>query len=108
MEHTQEDAYEEQVKAKALEKIIQQKAFYEETLGVALTPIGIRDSNVFNNGTRGAMVLNQAVEGFMTVQRERISVYKSEPPPEQSPSFDEIKYEANLSVDFKIEQAEKQ
>lgn len=104
-EHTQKEAYSEKVKASALAKIIKQKAFYETALGLTLTPIGIRDVNIRQQATRGAMALESVMaaeadqEGSFS-SRSAKSKYESRA---RSSSFDEVKYEANLSVDFKIE-----
>ena len=62
----------------------------------------IRDSNIRQQATRGARMLKQA----MVAQPEAM-MYDSAPmaasrPAPSTPSFDEVKYEANLSVDFKI------
>ena len=105
-EHTKKDEYTHQVKVKALDKIQKQKQFYEKSLGVKLTPIGIRDSNLFQRATPGAMMLDQVVvSAAQEVRREQesySSVSKYKPQPNRS-SFDEVKYEANLSIDYKIE-----
>ncbi len=103
-EHTKKDEYNEKVKAKALANVIKQKKFYEKSLGLKLSPIGIRDSNIRQRATRGAMVLEEVI--VTAAKREKssyssVAKYRNQ---EQEPSFDEVKYEANLSVDFKIEQ----
>ena len=103
-EHTQKDAFNNRVKAQALKKIITQKEFYEQSLGVKLTPIGIRDSNIRQRATRGALMLETVVATTVNVDREGLSsVSKRQQRPATAPSFDEVKYEANLAVDFKIE-----
>lgn len=103
-EHTQEDVYREKVKAKALEKIIEQKEFYETSLGVKLTPIGIFDSKVAHQATRGAMILDEFVVGLQDSEGSYVPKFAKHSRVNQSTSsFDEIQYEANLSVKFKIE-----
>lgn len=103
-EHTKKDEFNAKVKAKALTNVIKQKTFYEKSLGLKLTPIGIRDSNIRQRATRGAMVLDQVVA--TEAKREKsayssIAKYRNQA---KESSFDEVKYEANLSVEFKIEQ----
>lgn len=103
-EHTQKDGFNEKVKAKALANVVKQKLFYEKSLGLKLTPIGIRDSNVRQRATSGAMVLEEVV---VTAARQSKSSYSPKAKrrnQEHDPSFDEVLYEANLSVEFKIEQ----
>ena len=102
-EHSKKEQFNEQVKAKALDKILKQKTFYEETLGVTLTPIGIRDAHIQQGATRGALVLENIVVAGITGERK---AYTSSPRVRQASnenSFDEVKYQANISVDFKIE-----
>ena len=101
-EHSKKDEMNLTVKKMALDKIKSQKAFYEKSLGVSLSTVGIRDSNIRQQATRGARMLKQA----MVAQPEAM-MYDSAPmaasrPAPSTPSFDEVKYEANLSVDFKI------
>jgi uncharacterized protein len=105
-EHTKKDEYNEKVKTKALQNIMKQKEFYEKTLGVELKPVGIRDSDIHQGPTRGALAMememivvtnSKAEKGdYLSQNRSRVQ--------EQEPSFDEVKYQAILSVDFKIEQ----
>ena len=111
-EHTKKDELNAKVKAKALAKIIKQKTFYEQSLGLKLSPIGIRDSNIRQRATRGAVILQEAVSAS-TPQLSKSSsslssdkAYKDSEPLKRArtvPSFDEVRYEASLSVDFKIE-----
>lgn len=100
-EHSQKASFEQLVKSKALDKIIQQKEFYEKSLGLKLKAIGIRDSNIRHQATRGAMLLDSKVVNIAQDERSYSSKPKS-PSMARTQSFDEIKYLANLSVDFKI------
>ncbi|MCU7853449.1 MAG: SIMPL domain-containing protein [Candidatus Thiodiazotropha sp. (ex Monitilora ramsayi)] len=103
--HTYSDEYNDKVKIKALEKVMKQKKYYEQTLGLKLTPIGIRDSNILQQATRGAMILDEYVVSDANREKSGFSSsikYKGQA---NGSSFDEVKYEANLSVDFKVEQS---
>lgn len=102
-EHTLKDDFNEKVKAKALAKIIKQKEFYESSLGLKLTPIGIKDSNIRHRATRGAMVLEQAMVTSAPREKSSLASDSAYRKKVQKPSFDEVIYQANLSVDFKIE-----
>lgn len=102
-EHTEKDKFNEKVKAKALENILKQKAYYEKALGVRLTPVGISDSNISQRGTQGAMVLEEIVLTAARREKDSYSSVGKYRDQTQEPSFDEVKYEANMSVDFKIE-----
>ncbi len=103
-EHTKKQAYTDKVKAMALEKILKQKEFYQKSLGVKLSPVGIRDSRIRHHATRGAMMLRQAVASKPKSEQDSYSSSTTNRNQTQPASFDEIKYEANLSVDFKISQ----
>ncbi len=100
-EHTKKDEFNRKVKAKALEKVLEQKAFYEKSLNIKLKPIGIRKSDVRQRATRGADVLQEMI--VVNSIRAKGS-YSSEPKPSRSDSFDEVNYQADLTVDFKIEE----
>jgi uncharacterized protein YggE len=102
-EHTKKDEYNEKVKAKALANVIKTKEFYEESLGLKLTAIGIRDLNIRLRATRGAMVLDEAIVNAAKPEKRSYSSVAKQRDQKNESSFDEIKYEANLSVDFKIE-----
>jgi uncharacterized protein len=102
-EHSAKDEYNQKVKAKALDKVLKQKAFYEKTLGLKLTAISIRDSNIHQMATRGARVLEGIVVSKSLDDSDSyssIGKFKEQAP---STSFDEIKYQADITVDFKIE-----
>lgn len=104
-EHTAKDDFNNQVKMDALDKVMKQKAFYEKSLGVKLTTVGFRDSQIFQRASRGAMLLEEIV---LTAKKRDGSDYASVSKGRATqapakPSFDEIIYEANLTVDFKIE-----
>lgn len=100
-EHTLKENFNKKVKAEALAKVMAQKADYEQVLGIKLSPVGIRTANIRQRATRGAAMLEEVV---VTASRASSSDYvsQSESTP-ATPSFDEVKYEADLFVDFKIE-----
>ncbi|MBV1905139.1 MAG: SIMPL domain-containing protein [Pseudomonadales bacterium] len=102
-EHTKKDEFNENVKAKALGKIIQQKSFYEKSLGLKLIPIGIRDFKIRQRATRGAMLIEEVVMTAARFEKDSFISGADRSKTAKAPSFDEVKYEANLSVDFKIE-----
>lgn len=101
-EHTKKDAFEQQVKEAVLQKVIQQKTFYEKSLGVQLQPIGFRDAKVRERATQGAMAVENVEEVIVTGARASMGSAKDYGDVEPEPSFDEVVYEAELSVDYKI------
>ena len=101
-EHSQKDATQLKVKQQALSKVMAQKAFYESSLGVTLTPIGFRDANLGYRATRGALMLEEVIvtaSKRMGNQAESADAYSAP----RDVSFDEIEYTAEIVVDFKIE-----
>lgn len=101
-EHTKKDEFLAKVKADALEKVLKQKAFYEKSLGVKLSPVGIRDSKTHQRATRGAMVLEEVIVTAGVADKSSYSSAAKFRDRAPEPSFDEVKYEASMSVDFKI------
>ncbi|MBL4798346.1 MAG: SIMPL domain-containing protein [Oleispira sp.] len=101
-EHSQKEMTEEMVNQQALAKVMKQKEFYEKSLGIKLVPVGFRKSNIGYGATQGAMALESAV----VTSRNKSSSYQESPARYESSaksSFDEVKYEAGIYVDFKIE-----
>ncbi|MFC6632418.1 SIMPL domain-containing protein [Microbulbifer taiwanensis] len=101
-EHSQEQAFNKKVKSQALARIMEQKADYEQVLGVKLSPIGIRTSNIGHRATRGAMALEEVIVTGARRARDDYASQSLESSARAS-SFDEIQYEAELLVDFKIQ-----
>ncbi len=108
-EHTKKDELEDQVKEKALAKVMKQKQFYEKKLGMQLVPVGFRNANLGQGATQGAMVMEEIV---VTARRRdgslsEVPMSKSAYRPEMKSSFDEIQYKAGIYVDFKIRTSDK-
>ncbi|MCO1336350.1 SIMPL domain-containing protein [Microbulbifer sp. OS29] len=102
-QHSEEPEYTKKVQSKAIAKIMAQKADYEKILGIQLTPIDIRTHNVGYRGTEEAEAIEEVI---ITAARKRGNSYKksfSDSYSEVAPvSFDEIQYEASLSVEFQV------
>lgn len=99
-EHSQQEAFEQEVKQEALEDVMKQKSFYESNLGVKLVAVGFRDSSVGRHPTPGALAVEEVV----------VTGLKSPEPSSyddggaaRTPSFDEVEYKARVSVDFRVE-----
>lgn len=100
-EHTQKTTFELQVKEDVLNKINNQKNYYEKSLGVQLIPVAFRDSRVHKMPTAGASAVADVEEVIVTGLRSS-SVSKYQAPEPAEPSFDEVIYKAELSVDYKV------
>lgn len=101
-EHSKKLEFEKLVKEKALNKVLEKKAFYEKSLGVKLVPVSFSESDVEFNATRGANLLEE--ELVVTGIRASKGSYskKREYDPGRQSSFDEVKYRAVVSVEFKV------
>ncbi|WP_444917948.1 SIMPL domain-containing protein [Microbulbifer sp. JMSA003] len=102
-EHSEVSEYTKKVRSKALAKIMEQKADYERTLSIQLTPVNVRTNNIDYHGTAGAGAIEEVI---VTASRTRKSKFEdsfSEAYIEtEVSSFDEVQYEASLSVDFQV------
>jgi uncharacterized protein len=105
-EHGQKEAYKSKVKKQALSKVMAQKALYESSLGVTLTPIGLRENRLQVRGTKGAEVLEEILVTASKSSRsyhDKSVDYLHVAAPKNAPaSFDEIVYSAQIYVDFSV------
>ncbi|MFT7560012.1 MAG: hypothetical protein ACI93R_001927 [Flavobacteriales bacterium] len=103
-EHSQKYALTQNLKKQALEKVIAKKTFYEKALNIKLIATSFRESTIDNNVTEGANLVQEIIVSGIRSDRE---LYKSrnfsDAPKLRANSFDEIKYEAHISIDFKVE-----
>lgn len=102
-EHTQRADFEAAVKKEALANILQQKSFYEQSLGVRLIPLSFREGTVGINATAGAGEVEEVV---VTGMRVGASSYKDDSDYRRDPSFDELKYTANVEVDYQVDKTQ--
>lgn len=103
-EHSQENVFKERVKKQALDKVMKQKAYYESALGISLKPVAFHDSPMPLLPTAGAQMVEEMV---VTGKRESDSYAQSKsrsapPPSSRSSSFDEVKYRAQVTVEFEV------
>ena len=83
---------------------MKQKAFYEKSLQIELTPIGFREERIGHRATVGAYGLNQRLLKAEVRQESVRAVYKEQAQSgPEAPSFDEILYEAKIVVEFKLD-----
>jgi uncharacterized protein YggE len=103
--HSGKDAFMKKVKEKALAKIKDQQKLFENQLSVQLTPVVFYDQNVGFGATHGAVQLQEAT---LVAQRSKSEEYdvsraRSQSPVAAARTFDEVKYTANITVEFKVE-----
>ena len=103
-EHSKKDAYKSQVKKLALEKVMKQKALYEKSLGMTLTPVSFRDNRLWVKGTQGAQMLEEIVvtanKRSRSYDDKSVNHMQVAAPRSIESSFDEIVYTAEIFVDF--------
>lgn len=101
-EHSEEDAFEDQVTQMALQDVMAQKAYYESSLGLELKAI-----NFFYGGIRQMaramprtmMTPELAMDSNNGPAASSLAV-SSAPP--VAPTFDEVEYQTNINVVFEI------
>jgi len=103
-EHSKKDLYVQKVKEKALEKVLARKAFYERSLGVKLTPVSFSENSQGIYPTQGADDVEEIVVTAARGNGGSFSAKMAASDRSQiEKSFDEVKYETKLSVEFKIQ-----
>lgn len=95
-EHTEKDGFEEEVSAKAMDKVLARKAVLEERLGLVLVAIGFNEQSATPVRFRGDAEFDDFANGFMSQQ----SIVGAEE--RSQPTFDEITYRTTVFVTFKI------
>ena len=101
-EHSEEDAFEDQVTQMALQDVMAQKAYYESSLGLELKAI-----NFFYGGIRQMaramprtmMTPELAMESNNRPAASSLAVSSALP---VAPTFDEVEYQTNINVVFEI------
>lgn len=102
-EHSQKDAFENKVKKAAIAKLMRQKQDYESELGLTLQPISFRKANIDILPTPGADILEEVVVTASRSQKSDSYLSKrGAQEPAAAPSFDEVRYQAGIYVDFRI------
>lgn len=98
-EHSFRSRFEEQVKKSAMDSLQKQRAMYEESLGVKLVPVSFREFQVWPDP---ADISEQRIE--VTGSRIKRGAEREEytPPPSLPRTFDEVKYGAAISVEYKV------
>jgi uncharacterized protein YggE len=101
-EHSEEDAFEDQVTQMALQDVMAQKAYYESSLGLELKAI-----NFFYGGIRQMaramprtmMTPELAMDSNNRTAASSLAVSSASP---VAPTFDEVEYQTNINVVFEI------
>ena len=100
-EHSEEDAFEDQVRELALNDVMAQKAYYESSLGLELKAI-----NFYYGGIRQmARAMPRAVmsqEMAMDANAGSTASSIAMAAPTVAPTFDEVEYQTNITVVFEI------
>ena len=102
-EHSRKDEFTALVKDKALQKVLTRKGSYEKSLNVKLVPVSFIEADVGFQATTAAGMVEEVVVsairqgGNSYVSKSAASVNRS------ASSFDEVKYQATISVDFRVE-----
>jgi len=98
-EDSKKEEHKKLTKKRALERVLEDKAFYENTLSVKLTPISFYDGIVHINPTTGASQIEEVA--LYSMRADKSLKRQSIEPPSKS-SFDELNYHASIRVEFKV------
>jgi uncharacterized protein YggE len=100
--HTERRDYRNRVLSMAFDQVMQEKAFYEKTLGIKLVPVGIEESLANQDGSAGAKARNDISISQESSMESKL--YRAESARYQEPaaSFDEVVYSADVAVKFNI------
>ena len=103
-EHSKKEDSALAVKKQAMTKILAQKAYYEESLGVTLRAVNVHENWLRTGGSQGA----EDIEALMVTRarsEKRDSFSSMELSQKRAPtSFDEVKYATKLTVAFEVSQ----
>lgn len=102
--HSKKESFKTLVKELALKKIMKLKAMYEKSLGVKLVAKNFRDNHIGYRPTRvSAMMMRSAPRKKSNVlSSAAMEMDMAQESVAQPTSFDEILYQANISVDFVV------
>ncbi len=98
-EHSQKEVYEDRVRDKAMEAVMQDRAYFEEKLGLKLRPLTFSFSDMEFTGDNG---FGYALEEIV-VTGSRSTSSLGAVQPAISSSFDEIEYRVTVEVTFEVE-----
>lgn len=100
-EHSAEDSFEDQVREMALNDAMEQKAYYESSLGLELKAV-----NFFYGGirqmARAMPMAARTQEMAMDANSRGASSSLALSAPAVAPTFDEVEYQTNITVVFEI------
>ena len=97
-EHSQKEAYKDRVRDKAMDAVMQDRAYFEEKLGLKLRPLTFSFSDVGFGRDNG---FGYALEEIVVTGARSTSSLGAEPA--ISSSFDEIEYRVTVEVTFEVE-----
>ncbi|WP_083608085.1 SIMPL domain-containing protein [Teredinibacter haidensis] len=100
--HSKKDEFQEVVKQQALDKILAKKRQYEKSLGIKLIPVSFRELGVGMQATEGAQLVEEVVVAAVRSGVDYDMKRKGRVQQTGS-SFDEVKYHANMQVEFRVE-----
>lgn len=98
-EHSEKELYEIKVRDKALEQILKDQAYFEQKLGLELSPVAFNYSDVHAADNSRFGILEEII---VTGSRAKMSDMSTAAAPPPS-NFDEIEYRVSVAVTFAIE-----
>ncbi len=100
-EYSGKRVLQQKVKAMALDDAEQQKQQLESVLALKLRAVGIINPRVFARPTRAARAVIEEVV-VSARQQGAAKLYQDQAAPQKTPSFDEMEFEASVSVIYEV------
>lgn len=101
-EHSKKEAFNIAVKEAALAKVMKKKSFYEKSLGMTLQPVKFYESEMDVRATEGSAILEEVIVTGIRASKSGFSSGSNSYTPPRKSSFDEVKYHAKITVEFKV------
>ena len=98
-EHSEADEFEIQVRERALQDVMEQKAYYESNLGLQLQAINFYYGGIQRMSRAMPVMAMQAMEMAADVASTAAQVASA---PAVAPTFDEVEYRTSVTVVFEI------
>jgi len=99
-EHSRKEEFQKMVRQKAMDRIMEERHFYEQRLGLRLSPVRFQVADVMPHSPRFQPPVEEVV---VTAHKQGGANEQIE---QQAAGFDEIEYRASVAVVFHIEAAQ--
>ncbi|MCG8369789.1 MAG: SIMPL domain-containing protein, partial [Proteobacteria bacterium] len=96
-EHSEKELFERKVRDAALEKVLREQRYFEDKLGLKLSAVSFRFTDVRPHRSGYYRAIEETAATGLLSSAPRAGT------PAPAPTFDEVRYEAGVSVTFEVE-----